>query len=93
MPVEIYCVVEGRVQGVGYRDYVSRYADAQGLFGWIRNRNDGSVEVVIQGTPDELKASIEMLNEGSTLARVDSLAVDWRSPEIIFDEFKVLRNT
>jgi len=87
---EIHCIVKGKVQRVGYRDFIERYAREQGLYGWIKNNEDGSVTVVIQGTPDELKACIEVVNQGSSLAYVDSLAVDWRTPEKQFDEFRVI---
>lgn len=87
---EIHAVVTGKVQRVGYRDFVEGYAKQHNLFGWIKNNTDASVEVVLQGTPDELKACIEMLNIGSSLTRVESLAVDWRTPERAFDEFKVI---
>jgi acylphosphatase len=87
---EIYCVVKGRVQGVGYRDFIDRYAKDHNLFGWIRNKEDGSVELVLQGTPDELKDCIEILNQGSLLAKVEVLAVDWRTPEKQYTEFRVM---
>jgi acylphosphatase len=87
---EIRCTVAGRVQGVGYRDFVERYAHEAGLFGWVKNREDGSVEAVIQGTPDALKLCIEQLNRGSLLAKVESLSIDWRTPEKLYDEFQVI---
>lgn len=87
---EIYCVVKGKVQRVGYRDFIEQYAKEHSLFGWIRNNADGSVESVIQGTPDELKACIEILNQGSLLAKVENLSIDWKTPDVQFDEFKVL---
>ncbi len=87
---EIYCVVKGKVRGVGYRDFVERYTKEHNLFGWIKNSPDSSVEVVIQGTPDELKACIEILNQGSLLAKVETLSVEWRTPEKQFDEFRVI---
>ncbi len=86
---EIYCVAKGRVQGVGYRDFVDRYARKHSLSGWIKNMEDGSVEMVIQGMPDQLKACIEILNEGPLLARVDALTIDWRTPAKLFSDFSV----
>lgn len=88
--LEIVCVITGKVQGVGYRDFVDTYAKETGLVGWVKNRPDGSVEVLAQGTPDQLKACIEMLTEGSILAKVDGVAVDWRTPKKLFDSFRVL---
>lgn len=86
---EIHCIVSGHVQGVGFRDYIQRSADEYGLTGWIRNRADGSVELVAQGLPDSLKEFIECVNEGSLGADVEGLAVDWRSAKRVYDEFSI----
>ena len=93
MFTEIYCVVFGKVQKVGYRDFVEKIARERGLTGWIKNREDGAVEIVLQGIPDELKSATEDLQTGSVLSRVESIAVDWRTPAEQFDEFKVLSHT
>ena len=84
---EIHCRIEGRVQLVMYRDFAQRKARGLELFGWVKNLDDGSVEVVAQGTPDTLKEFIEKLHEGSVLSRVDSVSVDWRAPSGHFDDF------
>lgn len=84
---EIHCRIEGRVQMVMYRDFAQRKARSLELVGWVKNLDDGTVEVVAQGTPDALKSYIEKLHEGSILARVDSVAVDWRAPSGHFDDF------
>lgn len=90
MFTEIYCIVSGKVQRVGYRDCIETYAKEHGLVGWIKNNPNGTVEVVVQGTPDDLKACIEIMNQGSPLARVDTVSVDWRTPAKLSDEFKVI---
>ena len=90
MFTEIYCVVGGRVQGVGYRDTIERYVREHDLFGWIRNKEDGSVEMLVQGAPDDLKVCIEVINQGSPLSRIESMSVDWRTPDVHYDDFKVL---
>lgn len=87
---EIHVLIKGKVQRVGYRDFVERYATEHSLYGWIKNNQDESVEAVLQGTPDELKACIEALNQGSPLAKVETLAIEWRTPEKLYDEFKVI---
>ncbi len=87
---EIHCVVMGRVQGVGYRDFVEGKAREFGIFGWIKNKPNGSVEMVFQGTPDMLKTCIEFINQGSLLAQVESVAIDWQTPRKHFEEFKVI---
>mgnify|MGYP003513092920 FL=1 len=63
--------VEGRVQGVGYREACMDEARALGLHGWVRNRLDGSVEVLLQGPVDAVSRLQAWLHEGPPLARVD----------------------
>ncbi len=75
---------------MGYRDFVEQYAKEHTLMGWIKNNTDGTVEAVIQGTPEELKTCIETLNRGSLLAKVESLSVDWRTPAKQFTDFSVI---
>lgn len=89
--VEMRCTVTGKVQGVRYRDFVQVSAGELGLKGFVHNNHDGSVTVVVQGLPDELKAMVEYLHEGSLLAKVDGVAVEWRSALATFDDFSVLQ--
>lgn len=63
--------VSGRVQGVGYRDWVVRTAQAVGLTGFVRNLRDGRVEVFAAGSEDALQTLVEGCREGPSLARVD----------------------
>lgn len=87
---EIYCVITGKVQRVGFRAFVENIARERGVTGWIQNKEDGSVHVLMQGVPDVLKECTEDLQTGSVLSRVESVAVDWRTPKEQFDDFKVL---
>lgn len=87
---EMLCIVTGSVQGVAYRAYVQESATELELVGYVRNLSDGSVEVVAQGYPDVLKEFVEYLHEGSLMAKVESVAVDWRSPRRTYTEFSVL---
>jgi acylphosphatase len=66
-------VVRGRVQGVGFRWFVEREAHILGIAGWVRNNTDGSVEVLAQGSRDQLFALRSRLQEGPRAARVDSV--------------------
>jgi acylphosphatase len=65
-------VVRGRVQGVGYRYFARRSAQAHGLSGFARNLPDGSVEVVAEGGEDALGRLEQALREGPAFAAVDS---------------------
>ncbi|MES1972253.1 MAG: acylphosphatase [Pseudomonadota bacterium] len=63
--------VSGKVQGTGYRDWTVRHAKALGLVGWVRNRSDGRVEILIVGDSDASTALIDKCREGPPMARVD----------------------
>lgn len=64
-------LVKGRVQGVGFRWYVHREAAELNLRGWVRNTEDGHVEVVAAGESDDLAALRIALDRGSRGSRVD----------------------
>jgi len=68
-------LVSGRVQGVGFRWFVEREAATLGVTGWVRNREDGRVEVMATGTREQLAALHRRLREGPRAARVDEVAV------------------
>lgn len=72
--------VRGRVQGVGYRDSCAREAEKLHLSGWVRNRLDGSVEVLLQGPPERLARLVEWLHQGPPAARVDEVSVTPLAP-------------
>jgi len=67
-------LVRGRVQGVGYRYFVLRQADALGLTGYARNRADGTVEVIAEGSDEALGDLEARLGEGPAFAEVDGVA-------------------
>ncbi|PYX10048.1 MAG: acylphosphatase [Acidobacteria bacterium] len=66
-------VVRGRVQGVGFRWFVEREAHILGISGWVRNNSDGSVEVLAQGTREQLQGLRSRLRQGPRAARVDDV--------------------
>jgi acylphosphatase len=66
-------LVKGRVQGVGFRWFVHREAAALRLHGWVRNTEDGHVEVVVAGDAETLAELRESLQKGSRGSRVDAL--------------------
>jgi acylphosphatase len=66
-------LVRGRVQGVGFRWFVEREAHILGIAGWVRNNADGSVEVLAQGSRDQLLGLRSRLRAGPRAARVDDV--------------------
>ena len=66
-------VVTGRVQGVGYRFFVSEAARVEGLFGWIENRQDGAVEAWVEGDREAVIRFERQLRRGPGHARIEDV--------------------
>src|SRR3989337_1716794 len=80
--------VRGRVQGVGFREYVLNRARFLAVSGYVRNLPDGrSLEVVAEGSRSELEQLLSYLREGPRLARVDTIESDWGEPTGAYDGF------
>ncbi len=73
--------ISGKVQGVFFRDFTLKEANDLNIFGWVRNTDDGCVEVVAEGYKKNLDKLIEFLKEGSPKARVDSVDIKWEEPK------------
>jgi acylphosphatase len=65
--------IRGQVQGVGYRAFVEHQSRALGLEGWVRNRRDGSVEVLVAGPAEIVAEMIEQCRRGPAYARVEAV--------------------
>jgi len=75
MKVTRHLAISGRVQGVGYRFYMQRKARELGLTGWVRNRHDGSVEAMIQGSPEGVEAMTAWARRGPPSAAVTDVRI------------------
>ena len=73
----LHAVVSGEVQGVGFRFFLIRHAEALGLRGWVRNRDDGAVELVAEGSRLDLEQLLFFAREGPRMARVTQVTADW----------------
>lgn len=73
MTAAIRLIIEGKVQGVGYRAWLSTQAKSASLCGWVRNRRDGTVEAVISGEAKTLSIFIKSCWQGPMAARVDKI--------------------
>lgn len=71
--VSVRVVIEGKVQGMGFRWWITQWADARGLDGWVRNRHEGTVEALFHGPEDFVRHMIEACHEGPELARVRNI--------------------
>ena len=82
-------LVRGRVQGVGFRWFVEREAHMLGIAGWVRNNADGSVEVLAQGTRDQISGLRSRLREGPRAARVDAVDESDARPAASISSFRI----
>ena len=71
----VWLRITGRVQGVGFRLWAARTATTLGLCGWVRNRLDGSVEVLVTGDAGDVAAMIEASRRGPSGAEVADVTV------------------
>lgn len=83
-------LVRGRVQGVGFRWFVMRNATARGLRGWVRNLPDGSVEVLAEGTGEDLEELERAIRIGPRMSSVSEIVISDREPEGAPEGFRVL---
>lgn len=67
---KLHATVYGRVQGVGFRYFVHRNAIRLGLKGWVRNREDGTVETLVFGDEEKISQMLKLLHEGPPMAYV-----------------------
>ncbi len=82
-------VVQGVVQGVGFRYFAFRNATIRGLRGYVRNLPDGSVETVVEGDREMVEDYVEQVRMGPRFARVTRAEVTWEPYRGEFDSFEI----
>ena len=82
-------LVEGDVQGVGYRNFAQRKASQLGLTGYVMNLRDGRVRVRVEGPRETVEGFARDLEKGPPLARVEKLSLTWLPPTGRFGSFGV----
>ena len=88
--VRVHLIIEGRVQGVWFRESTRRQALRMGVTGWVRNRPDGTVEVAAEGEESRVRALVDWCGEGPPAARVTRVQqrpAEWRGE---FDAFEIV---
>ena len=71
-----HLIITGRVQGVWYRASMAQEAERLGVTGWVRNRNDGSVEAMVAGNLEQVAAIMNWARRGPPAAQVEHVAVE-----------------
>jgi acylphosphatase len=85
----VHVIVEGRVQGVGFRYFVKENAQIWGLTGWVRNRWDDTVEVLAEGERGKLNQLLSALRRGPRAAVVENLQIEWQQDQGEFGGFYI----
>ncbi|HET7339722.1 MAG TPA: acylphosphatase [Candidatus Dormibacteraeota bacterium] len=85
----LHAIVHGDVQGVGFRYFVQRKAQQLGLRGWVRNNDDGTVELVAEGARRQLEDLKRTVEEGPRLARVDHVETKWSEGTGTLERFEL----
>ena len=85
----VQLIIRGRVTGVFFRAATQREAKRLGVSGWVKNRNDGSIELVAEGEDDAIKEIISWAHHGPSAARVEHVEVRWRGYTGEFFDFQI----
>lgn len=83
--VRYYIIVDGRVQGVGFRFFCTMTARKYDLTGWVRNMENGMVEMEVQGEIDSIKKFLEIIKNGNRFIKVNELYQ--KKIEVIYNEY------
>lgn len=86
----VHIIISGDVQGVGYRSWVLRFVRSKQLTGWVKNREDGAVELVAEGAKHELDELVSACQHGPEVAWVEHVSVSWEAATNEFAGFEVL---
>lgn len=83
LPKLAHLKISGRVQGVSYRVWMRREAQARGISGWARNRTNGDVEALLSGSPEAVQSLCEICRSGPPYARVDQILIEEASSSVL----------
>ena len=87
--VRVRLRIYGRVQGVFFRANMREVARRLGLKGWVMNKEDGSVEAILEGDEERVKKVIKWAHRGPALAFVEKVDVYWDKYRGEFKDFKI----
>lgn len=85
-------LVQGKVQGVFFRENTKQKAQELGLTGWVKNTDEGAVEAVFEGEKEKVSEIVEWLKNGPPLAKVENVEIEWQEYQNEFTGFQVIRD-
>ncbi|MBI4050736.1 MAG: acylphosphatase [Candidatus Doudnabacteria bacterium] len=86
---EIFIKIFGDVQGVGFRYQTVQKARELNLTGWVRNAPDGSVEILAQGSKENLEKLAQWAKTGPKIAEVTDMQIEWREMSASYSDFEI----
>jgi acylphosphatase len=89
MQTNVHILVEGLVQGVGFRWFVARHAQSLGLYGYVKNLYDGNVEIVAEGDRSLVEELIKEVKVGPRSAHVTNVRLEWVEPTQQYRHFEI----
>ena len=90
MKMQVHLMISGRVQGVAFRHYCVQMARQYGVRGWVRNSDDGCVEVTAEGEEASLEPLVRWCRRGPPAASVRACRESYAKPTGTFDAFEVV---
>lgn len=90
MNIRVHLIVEGRVQGVWYRDSTRLKATELEIKGWVKNRSDGTVEIVAEGDESDIRRFVEWCHEGPPFAVVSKIRESSQEYRNEFNSFNIV---
>jgi len=91
--VTAHIVVQGKVQGIGFRQFIKDGADALGLSGTVQNQPDGEVKVVAVGEKEVIEQLIAKIEAGNGFSKISKVSVKWKEWGDAGGEFKIVRTS
>jgi len=86
----VHLIISGDVVGVGYRTWAKRHARDLGIGGWVKNREDRTVELIVEGEMEALVTFIASCKKGPDVAWVKDVTVTWQDAIGEYVDFEVL---
>ena len=84
----LHILYHGKVQGVGFRFTAEHIAEGLNLTGWVKNRRDGSVEIIVEGEEEQLNLFLEQVKD-SFSSYIKSQEIDWQDSTGEFPDFRI----
>ena len=87
-----HLVISGKVQGVGFRYWLQSVAIEKNIFGWVKNKISGDVEILIIGNEKEVKDMIKLCEKGSPSSKVDHVKINEYKKDYLKKNFDIIRS-